>query len=298
MSYLLHIPQEQEISCLPFFQQYVTILKRGNGDKGSTRLELYKSGYRIEVKNYRVGVKTEEMKITVPTRTSVQIEDDDGNIAIFYGEIGGSAFHAYADSIDWVKCKGEATEKARLDFIHKVIEETKALEYGVLFFDSNNKILLENLLKLKIEVYNSKGSLFFPMVIVTSLVFSMILAAALAEIDSAVKITTILCLVISSPFIIYMLRIWRFKVIAEGYFIHVRPTVGREYKFSVSDITKVVQTICKDNNGIDVIEKIIIHTKTKRISINDKYMIGFWNICIYLSKLVDSSKIITKYKKR
>ncbi len=68
------------------------------------------------------------------TKWYVQIEDDNGNIARFDGELGSDGFYADADSVQWVRHKGEATDKDRIDLIRQAAEYVKNLEFKV-FFD-------------------------------------------------------------------------------------------------------------------------------------------------------------------
>ena len=68
------------------------------------------------------------------TKWYVQIEDDNGNIARFDGELGSDGFYADADSVQWVRHKGEATEKDRIVLIRQAAEYVKILEFKV-FFD-------------------------------------------------------------------------------------------------------------------------------------------------------------------
>ena len=92
----------------------------------------------------------EEIKIT-GTKGYVQIEDN-GNIARFNGELCDDGFYAKADSIQWVRHKGVAADKDRIDLICKVTKYVKGHDFKVLFYDENNNLLFENMLGLKTEV--------------------------------------------------------------------------------------------------------------------------------------------------
>lgn len=74
------------------------------------------------------------MKVT-GTKCYVQIEDDAGNIARFDGEVCFREFCTLADSIQWIRHNGEATEQDRIDLIYK------ATRYGK---DTGTKIQYHN----------------------------------------------------------------------------------------------------------------------------------------------------------
>ena len=95
------------------------------------------------------------MKVT-GTKCYVQIEDDAGNIARFDGEVCFGEFCALADSIEWVRHSGEATEQDRIDLIYQATRYGKDTGTRILFFSSDGQVMFEDELGLKTEVYCSK----------------------------------------------------------------------------------------------------------------------------------------------
>ena len=96
------------------------------------------------------------MKVT-GTKGYVQVEDDNGNIARFDGEVCLGRFYAYADSVRWIQHAGEATDQDRLDLIYQATRYGKNCGEKILFFDDDGKVLFETELGLRTEVYWSKS---------------------------------------------------------------------------------------------------------------------------------------------
>ena len=67
------------------------------------------------------------------TKWYVQIEDDNGSIARFNGELCSGGFYAEADSVQWIRHKGEAADKDRIDLIRKVNDYVKNCSFKVFF---------------------------------------------------------------------------------------------------------------------------------------------------------------------
>ena len=87
------------------------------------------------------------MKIT-GTKCYIQIEDDNGDIARFDGEACLGVFYADAEPVQWIRHKGEATDKDRIDLIYR------ATRYG-----KNNDIkILSLVLDLSIPVFPEKST--------------------------------------------------------------------------------------------------------------------------------------------
>lgn len=160
------------------------------------------------------------MKIT-GTKSYIQIEEENGNIARFDGEACLGEFYAYASPIRWVRHRGEATDGDRIDLAFCV------------------------------------GSLIF-----------------------------------ASPFLIWMLRICRFRLVAEGCDVTFTPSFGRRDRFPVSAITRVVRSTRKDY-GCEEVKKIRIYTDSRRITIT-REMEGIDDMDAYLLRHVDAEKIITR----
>ena len=87
------------------------------------------------------------------TKSYVQIEDDEGNIARFSGETCLGGFYAYAEDVSWIRHTGEAADEDRIDLIYKATQYGKNNGIEVLFFESNGKVMFETELRLKTEVY-------------------------------------------------------------------------------------------------------------------------------------------------
>ena len=118
------------------------------------------------------------MKIT-GTKSYIQIEEENGNIARFDGEACLGEFYAYASPIRWVRHRGEATDGDRIDLIYRATRYGKETDTRVLFFNVDGSVMFETELGLKTEVCFFKGQLLFPVVVVLSLLFSALLIAAL-----------------------------------------------------------------------------------------------------------------------
>ena len=229
------------------------------------------------------------------TKWYVQIEDDNGNIARFDGELGSDGFYADADSVQWVRHKGEATDKDRIDLIYRATQYGKNSDIKILFFHADNKVMFETELGLKTEVYWSKTYLVDVFVMVFSLIFPAVLVAML-DVASMMFSTvfTIITVLLASPFLVWGFLICRFRVTAEGNVITVIPGAGRKYTFPMDEITGIVRKT-KLDSGWEEIEKIRIQTKTKHISLNDN-MTGIRDMDAYLMRHTDAGKIITKQK--
>ena len=117
------------------------------------------------------------MKVT-GTKCRVQIEDDAGNIARFDGEVCFREFCALADSIQWIRHNGEATDQDRIDLIYKATRYGKDTGTKILFFSSDGQVMFENELGLKTEVYWSKTYLVIVAVVVVSLLFPALFIAS------------------------------------------------------------------------------------------------------------------------
>ena len=118
------------------------------------------------------------MRVT-GTKCCVQIEDDAGNIARFDGEVCFREFCALADSIQWIRHNGEATDQDRIDLIYKATRYGKDTGTKILFFSSDGQVMFENELGLKTEVYWSKTYLVIVAVVVVSLLFPALFIAVL-----------------------------------------------------------------------------------------------------------------------
>ena len=96
----------------------------------------------------------------------------------------------------------------------------------------------------------------------------------------------------ASPFLVWGLRICRFRITAEGCSVTVTPTVGKTDTFPVSAITRIIRKTRKDY-GYDEIKKIRIYTNRRRITIN-REIEGIDDMDAYLMRHVDAEKIITE----
>ena len=160
------------------------------------------------------------MKIT-GTKSYIQIEEENGNVARFDGEACLGEFYAYASPVRWVRHRGETTDGDRIYLAFCV------------------------------------GSLIF-----------------------------------ASPFLIWMLRICRFRLVAEGCDVTFTPSFGRRDRVPVSAITRVVRSTRKDC-VCEGVKKIWIYTDSRRITIT-REMEGIDDMDAYLLRHVDAEKIITR----
>lgn len=232
------------------------------------------------------------MKIT-GTRSYIQIEEENGNIARFDGEACLGEFYAYASPIRWIRHRGEATDGDRIDLIYRATRYGKETDTRVLFFDVDGSVMFETELGLKTEVCFFKGQLLFPVVVVLSLLFSALLIAALNVVSPGFYLAFCVgFLIFASPFLIWMLRICRFRLVAEGCDVTFTPSFGRGDRFPVSAITRVVRSTRKDY-GCEEVKKIRIYTDSRRITIT-REMEGIDDMDAYLLRHVDAEKIITR----
>ncbi|MBM6947725.1 hypothetical protein [Mordavella massiliensis] len=232
------------------------------------------------------------MKIT-GTKSYIQIEEENGNIARFDGEACLGEFYAYASSIRWVRHRGEATDGDRIDLIYRATRYGKETDTRVLFFDVDGSVMFETELRLKTEVNFFKGQLLFPVVVVLSLFFSALLIAALDVVSPGFYLAFCVgSLMFASPFLIWMLRICRFRLMAEGCDVTFTPVFGRRDRFPVSAITRVVRRTRRDC-GCEEVKKIRIYTDSRRITIT-REMEGIDDMDAYLLRHVDAEKIITR----
>ena len=232
------------------------------------------------------------MKIT-GTRSYIQIEEENGNIARFDGEACLGEFYAYASPIRWIRHRGEATDGDRIDLIYRATRYGKETDTRVLFFDVDGSVMFETELGLKTEVCFFKGQLLFPVVVVLSLLFSALLIAALNVVSPGFYLAFCVgSLIFASPFLIWMLRICRFRLVAEGCDVTFTPSFGRRDRFPVSAITRVVRRTRKDC-GCEEVKKIRICTDSRRITIT-REMEGIDDMDAYLLRHVDAEKIITR----
>ena len=232
------------------------------------------------------------MKIT-GTRSYIQIEEENGNIARFDGEACLGEFYAYASPIRWIRHRGEATDGDRIDLIYRATRYGKETDTRVLFFDVDGSVMFETELGLKTEVCFFKGQLLFPVVVVLSLLFSALLIAALNVVSPGFYLAFCVgSLIFASPFLIWMLRICRFRLVAEGCDVTFTPSFGRRDRFPVSAITRVVRSTRKDC-GCEGVKKIRIYTDSRRIIIT-REMEGIDDMDAYLLRHVDAEKFITR----
>lgn len=232
------------------------------------------------------------MKIT-GTRSYIQIEEENGNIARFDGEACLGEFYAYASPIRWIRHRGEATDGDRIDLIYRATRYGKETDTRVLFFDVDGSVMFETELGLKTEVCFFKGQLLFPVVVVLSLLFSALLIAALNVVNPGFYLAFCVgSLIFASPFLIWMLRICRFRLVAEGCDVTFTPVFGRRDRFPVSAITRVVRRTRKDC-GCEEVIKIRIYTDSRRIIIT-REMEGIDDMDAYLLRHMDAEKIITR----
>ena len=239
--------------------------------------------------------KEDKVKVT-GTKGYVQIEDDNGNIARFDGEVCLGRFYAYADSVRWIRHAGEATDKDRLNLIYQATRYGKNCGEKILFFDDDGKVLFETELGLKTEVYWSKTHLVIVAVAVLSLVFpvALLVVLDLVSLMFAIVFASVSALLVS-PFLVWGFQIWRFRLTAEGAIITVRPTAGRKYTFPVDDVTRIIRKT-KTDSGWEEIKKIRVYTKTRHLSLNDN-MTGIEDMDAYFLRHISPDKIITKKRK-
>ena len=230
------------------------------------------------------------------TKGYVQIEDDDGTIARFDGETCLGGFYAYADAVHWIRHKGGATDEDRLKLIYKATEYGKNNHIKVLFFDNNDKVMFETELGLKTEVYGSKDYFALMTVIILSMLFSSLLIALLDVASAAFHavINTAIAL-ISVPFLLYGVGVWRFRVIAEGEMITVQPGFWKKCRFHTAEITRIIRKTQKDI-GWDTVLKVTIYIKNKHVTLK-RSMDGVDDMDAFLLRHVDPEKIITKKRK-
>ena len=232
------------------------------------------------------------MKIT-GTRSYIQIEEENGNIARFDGEACLGEFYAYASPIRWIRHRGEVTDGDRIDLIYRATRYGKETDTRVLFFDVDGSVMFETELGLKTEVCFFKGQLLFPVVVVLSLLFSALLIAALNVVNPGFYLAFCVgSLIFASPFLIWMLRICRFRLVAEGCDVTFTPSFEKRDRFPVSAITRVVRRTRKDC-GCEEVKKIRIYTDSRRITIT-REMEGIDDMDAYLLRHVDAEKIITR----
>lgn len=189
--------------------------------------------------------------------------------------------------------RGEATDGDRIDLIYRATRYGKETDTRVLFFDVDGSVMFETELRLKTEVNFFKGQLLFPVVVVLSLFFSALLIAALDVVSPGFYLAFCVgSLMFASPFLIWMLRICRFRLMAEGCDVTFTPVFGRRDRFPVSAITRVVRRTRRDC-GCEEVKKIRIYTDSRRITIT-REMEGIDDMDAYLLRHVDAEKIITR----
>ena len=230
------------------------------------------------------------------TKSYVQIEDDEGNIARFSGETCLGGFYAYAENVSWIRHTGEAADEDRIDLIYKATQYGKNNDIEVLFFESNGKVMFETELRLKTEVYLCKTYFVFMAAVVLPLFFSVlfivILGVASPAFNAALSIGAALA---AAPFLIYGVLVWRFRIVAEGEFVTVRPGFGRRYGFHVDEITRIVRKT-KMDMGWEEVKKIKIYAKHKHVSLN-RSMIGIDEMDAFLMRHVAPMKFINTCEK-
>ncbi len=225
------------------------------------------------------------MKIT-GTKSYIQIEDDNGNIARFDGEVCFNDFYAWADSICWIKHQGEITDQDRIHLIYQVTQYGKDHDIKILFFDNDNKVMFEAELGLKTEVYWAKNDLIFIAVILLSMIFPIVFIAMLDVVSSMFLFAlSVGAIIFVSPFILWGISICRFQMIAKGDDITMRPVIGTNYTFPVTEITRVERKV-KNVYGWQECVKIVIYIKNKKITLR-RSMIGFDDMDAYLLRHVD-----------
>ena len=106
-------------------------------------------------------------------------------------------------------------------------------------------------------------------VAVLSLVFpvALLVVLDLVSLMFAIVFASVSALLVS-PFLVWGLWIWRFRLTAEGDITTVRPTAGRKYTFPVDDVTRIIRKT-KTDSGWEEIKKIRVYTKNRHLSLND-----------------------------
>ena len=227
------------------------------------------------------------------TKSYIQIEDDNGNIARFDGEACLGSFDADADSGYWIRHQGAVSEGEMTDLIYRATRYGKERDIKIHFFGGNGQVMFEDELGLKTEVYCSKTYLVIVAVAVVSLLFPTLLIAALDV--ASLRFTTgmgIVTILLASPFLVWAFRICRFRITAEGDVVTVRPAVGRIRRFPASDITRVVRRV-KMDSGWEMIQRVRFYTGGKRVSLGQS-MTGIEDMDAYLMRHVDAEKITTR----
>lgn len=226
------------------------------------------------------------MKIT-GTKSYIQVEDDNGNIARFDGEVCLNGFYAVADSICWLKHQGEVTDEDRVQLIYKATQYGRDYDIKVLFFDLDNKVMFEKELELSTEVYWAKNNLIFIAVILLSMIASIIFIAVLNIVSFVfLFVFSIGAFIFVSPSILWGISICRFLVKTKGDEMTIRPMLGKIYSFHVSEIKKVVRKT-KNLYGWEECQKIIIYIRNKKIILR-RSMEGFDDMDAYLLRHVDN----------
>ena len=80
------------------------------------------------------------MKIS-GTKSYIQIEDENGNIARFVGESCFGEFYAYASPVQWVRHRGRVTDEDRMDLIYRATRYGKENGTRILFFDDDRSVM-------------------------------------------------------------------------------------------------------------------------------------------------------------
>lgn len=120
----------------------------------------------------------------------------------------------------------------------------------------------------------------------------MILGVASPAFNAALSIGAALA---AAPFLIYGVLVWRFRIVAEGEFVTVRPGFGRRYGFHVDEITRIVRKT-KMDMGWEEVKKIKIYAKHKHVSLN-RSMIGIDEMDAFLMRHVAPMKFINTCEK-
>ena len=146
--------------------------------------------------------------------------------------------------------------------------------------------MFENELGLKTEVYWAKNDLIFIAVILLSMIFPIVFIAVLDVVSSMFLFAlSVGAIIFVSPFILCGISICRFQMIAKGDDITMRPVIGTNYTFPVTEITRVERKV-KNVYGWQECVKIVIYIKNKKITLR-RSMIGFDDMDAYLLRHVD-----------
>lgn len=235
----------------------------------------------------------DKVKIT-GTRSCLQIEDDNGNIAQFDGEVCLGGYELDADTISWIRHKGEATEQDRLDLIYRATRYGQEQNQRLRFFEGG-RVLFETELGLKTEVYWPKSDLIIVAVVTISLVFPALLIAALGLVRPAAAAGGVAAAVLlAAPFLAFGVQVGRFRLTAVGDRLIVRPAVGRRYAFSASEITQVTRKIKRTSQG-EELRTVQICTERSHVRLHSE-MAGVEEMDLYLLRHVGREKITTKVK--